>query len=414
MHTLIRTLTRTAATLRGYQQECIDAVVDAFKQGVRRQVVSMPVGSGKTVIFSHLIPKVPSPSPTATKTLVLAHRTELLEQAFNRIRLTNPDLRSCIAIGKHKVDPNADVIVASVPTLGRAGSKHLEQLNASEYKLVIIDEAHHATASTYLRILDHFGVRSDNSHVMLFGCSATVTRHDGVKLEAVFDKVTFERSILHMWRDGWLCPLKARKVKTTVSIAAVPVVGGDFQVSKLSDELNTPERNKAIVQAWKHHTQNLSDPRYSTLVFAVDVAHANSLRDEFIAAGYLAHSVDGNTPKDTRADILEQFRFRQFPVLVNCAVFTEGTDIPCIDTLVMARPTRSSVLFQQMMGRGLRLHDGKKDCLIIDIVDNLGRNTVVTTPSLMGLDPEFDCAGEDILGVHKKVKELSEVKQNTT
>jgi ATP-dependent helicase IRC3 len=164
---------------------------------------------------------------------------------------------------------------------------------------------------------------------------------------------------------------------------------GDFVASSLSELVNTPERNQLLVEAWRQHAAG----RKSTLIFAVDVQHSKDIAQTFNELGIPAYSVDGQTRADTRADILDRFRAGEIPVLVNCAVFTEGTDIPCIDCLIMARPTRSSVLYQQMVGRGLRLFGGKQDCLCIDMVDTMGRNAIITVPSLMGLSSEFDARG---------------------
>ncbi|KAJ1974308.1 DEAD DEAH box helicase [Dimargaris xerosporica] len=131
------------------------------------------------------------------------------------------------------------------------------------------------------------------------------------------------------------------------------------------------------------------DQRQSTLVFAVDVAHIHSLAAAFQAHNIDARTLSGQTRREDRVDLLAQFARREFPVLINCAILTEGTDIPAIDCIVMARPTRSAVLYQQMVGRGLRLAPGKTDCLIIDLVDVLrSRANVITTPSLTGVDPQ--------------------------
>lgn len=150
----------TTVTLRSYQKDCVEASLQAMAAGQRRIAVSLPVGSGKTTVFSSLIPKIPDPVPGARRTLVLAHRTELLEQACARISEQNPSLSVEIEQGKRVASAAADVVVASVPTLGRSGSPRLSKFSPTHFKAIIIDEAHHSTSSTYLRILDHFGAVS--------------------------------------------------------------------------------------------------------------------------------------------------------------------------------------------------------------------------------------------------------------
>jgi ATP-dependent helicase IRC3 len=148
-------------------------------------------------------------------------------------------------------------------------------------------------------------------------------------------------------------------------------------------------------------------------VFAVDVQHVHDLREAFIAHGIHAVAVTGKTKRKERASLLQAFRNKEIPVLINCGVFTEGTDIPVVDCIVMARPTKSHILFQQMLGRGLRLSEGKPNCLVLDFVDNAGRNTAVTVPSLLGYDPEHEMDGEQIVKEEPdKIKEDDSCEQD--
>lgn len=203
-----------------------------------------------------------------------------------------------------------------------------------------------------------------SSKIALWGCSATLRRHDGLSLGKAFEAITYHKSLLELMQSGYLAPMRVFSVRTHLDLSSVGVSssGGlerDFVLAQLASAVNTPARNTLVVDKWLEIAQQGSHGRrLSTLVFAVDLQHVRDLLDAFAKRDVHAESVDGGTPSDQRADILRRFRERKFPVLVNCAVLTEGTDIPSIDCVVMARPTRSSVLFQQMIGRGLRTFAG--------------------------------------------------------
>jgi ATP-dependent helicase IRC3 len=196
--------------------------------------------------------------------------------------------------------------------------------------------------------------------------------------------------------------LKITTVETSVDLSNVGIQHQDFKQNELSQAINISERNDIIVKSWQKYTQHGGgdapvpslQQRNATLVFAVDIAHTLALCNHFRQEGYAAEYVTSKTPTVARYDILERFRKGEFPILVNCGILTEGTDIPSIDCILMARPTRSAVLFQQMFGRGMRLSPGKDDCLVIDFVDNFQRSGLITFPTLMGLDPKTVIQGK--------------------
>ncbi|KAF9294618.1 hypothetical protein BGZ88_003629 [Linnemannia elongata] len=391
--------------LRPYQQECIDKCLENLKNGIMRQIVSLPVGSGKTVIFSHLMEQVPAPFPGANKTLILAHRQELLEQTRNHILRNGTGLRVTIDQGKRVADMTADVILASVPTLGRSGTTRILKYNPQDFKCIIIDEAHHAAADSYGRILRHFGADVPKTHIFLYGCSATVRRHDGLKLGGVFDYISFHKGFITMIDDKWLCGLRVSTIKTEFDLKDVQTRGGDFVTKDLALKVNTPVRNDVVVRSYMTYCGE----RKSTVVFAVDIAHLESLAETFRKYGYDARGLSSKTNDDERARMLKDFKNQKFPVIVNCGILTEGTDIPVIDAIIMARPTKSNVLFQQMLGRGMRLHPGKEDCLVLDFVDVVRGDGLVTLPTLLGLETDSVLNGIKIAG-HKDVDAIRDEK----
>jgi len=191
-----------------------------------------------------------------------------------------------------------------------------------------------------------------------------------------------------MIKEQWLCNVRFTSIQANIDLREVTVNArtGDFNATSLAHIINTPSVNNLVVQTWLDRAAS----RRSTLVFCVNLAHVRDLTNAFREAGIDARYVHSGTPSAERRDLITAFRASQFPVLLNCAILTEGTDIPNIDCVVVAKPTRSRNIFAQMIGRGMRLSPdtGKEDCHIIDFVDSVGRVAgVVSTPHLFGLDP---------------------------
>jgi superfamily II DNA or RNA helicase len=370
--------------LRDYQRECLDAILARYRAGVRRQLVCLPTGTGKTVIFAEF----PAFFRMKNRMLVLAHREELLEQAKDKLLRANPALRVEIEQAGRRADPDAQVVVASVPTLGREGSKRLERLEPERFFIVVVDEAHHAVAETYKRVIERFGFLAGDEKRLLVGFTATPKRGDSVGLNAVFQEISFSRNLPEMIEAGYLCPIAGWRVETAVDLSRVRTSHGDFVPSQLSAAVNVTERNALVVKVF---LDRLADRQ--TLVFCVDVAHTETLADAFRQAGVAASAVTGDTEPDARKKALQDFSAGRVRVLTNCMVLTEGYDETSIAGILLARPTKSSLLYTQMIGRGTRLHPGKKELSVVDIVDVTRGHQLVTLPSLFGLRPEFDLQG---------------------
>ncbi|GFP53213.1 putative mitochondrial ATP-dependent helicase irc3 [Trichoderma asperellum] len=356
--------------LRDYQQECIKSVVLSLKRGHKR------------VIFTQLIDKVYDRVKNASQTLILAHRRELVEQAAKHCQLAYPDKRIEIEMGSLHASGSADITIASVQSI--TSRDRLDKYDPAKFKLVLVDEAHHIVAPGYLRTLKHFGLdqKRYNSPILI-GVSATFSRFDGVKLGAAIDEIVYHKDYVDMISDKWLSDVVFTTVESSANLSKVKSGAfGDFQAGELSKVVNTDTINEITVRSWLAKAPD----RKSTLVFCVDLAHVAGLTKKFREFGFDARFVTGDTPKVERSATLEAFKKREFPVLVNCGVFTEGTDIPNIDCIVLGRPTRSRNLLVQMIGRGMRLHPDKKNCHIIDMVSSL-ETGIVTTPTLFGLDP---------------------------
>ncbi|KAI1639863.1 P-loop containing nucleoside triphosphate hydrolase protein [Biscogniauxia mediterranea] len=368
--------------LRDYQEECIQSVLASIRNGSKRLGISLATGSGKTVIFTQLIDRITPSSRFANQTLILAHRRELVEQAARHCSHAYPHKSVEIEMGSLHASGTADITVASIQSI--TSGDRIAKFDPARFKLVLVDEAHHIVAPGYLRTLEHFGLDTKQpDSPSLVGVSATFSRFDGLRLGTAIDEIVYHKDYVDMIGEKWLSDVIFTTVESHANISNVKNgANGDFQQGELSKAVNTEETNEITVRSWLAK----AGQRKSTLVFCVDLAHVSGLTQTFRQHGIDARFITGDTPKVERGERLEAFRAGEFPVLVNCGVFTEGTDIPNIDCVILARPTRSRNLLVQMIGRGMRLHPGKTNCHVIDMVSSLSTG-IVTTPTLFGLDP---------------------------
>ena len=388
--------------LRPYQLIAEESILEGYREGVRSQLVIMPTGTGKTVLFAQAPKWFPG-----TRTLVLCHTEELVDQAADKIRRSNPTLSIGVEMADRYCRSSDDVIVGSVPTLGREGSERLARLSPDDFGVVVIDEAHHSIAPTYLRIAEYFGfgLRAPSNHNrLLLGVTATGERGDKRGLGRLFQKKTYEYSMLQAIKDGWICPPRGYRVYTGTCIDDVPIVAGDFAQNELSETVNTSSRNELIVQQWC----KFGDNRQS-LFFTVDIEHAQNLARAFSDSGVCAAAVWGDDPD--RARKLQMHREGRIKVLTNCSVLVEGYDDWRIGCIGLCAPTKSKLRFVQWIGRGLRLQDGtgnlkkalangvslsKKDCIILDFQDATTQHSLVSLSSLFGLPPALQMAGRNV------------------
>ncbi|MCH7848425.1 MAG: DEAD/DEAH box helicase family protein [Planctomycetes bacterium] len=358
-------------TLRPYQEEAIAAIEAAAERGVRRPLVQLPTGTGKTVIIAELAKIRPG------RTLVIAHREELLGQAKDKLLLADPSAE--IGIVKADRDEHAaPIVLASVQTLSRPN--RLQRL-APDFSTVIVDEAHHATAESYVRIMKHVGSFADDG-TLSPGFTATPERGDGIGLDSVWQEIVYERSILDMIRSRYLCDLRAIQVQLQADFSQLHTRAGDFIEREVEELMHVADAPEHVVAAYQEHAAGRK-----ALAFTPTVALAHEMADCFSAAGIAAEALDATTPTDARKAILARFHTGETMVLWNCAILTEGYDEPSVDCIVIARPTKSRPFYHQMIGRGTRLYPGKKDCLILDVVGAITRHDLMTASTLFGVEP---------------------------
>lgn len=337
--------------LRPYQSECLAAIHDNYRQGVNRQLIHLPTAAGKTVIFSHLIGQL------QRKTLVLAHTTELLDQASNKIKMICPNLDvGIVKAGRRELDK--PVVVSSIQSARQSGT--LDEFKKLGFGLCVYDETHRAGSASGREVLSALGF-FEKGEKLLCGFSATPFRNDGKGLGEVFEKVVYRKTVKELIALGYLCPPKGIRIKTDLDLSAVTSDDGDFAATSLASVMDTPELRELVVDSYVEHATGRK-----AIAFAVDIAHAQHLADAFNARGIRSAAINGGMSEKERISILAAFKRGEIAVLCNCMILVEGFDESSIDCVIVARPTQSKGLYIQMAGRGLRLFPLKRDCLILD------------------------------------------------
>lgn len=332
--------------LRPYQQECIDAIRAA---GSGSHLIQMATGLGKTVVFTQM--------PRIGRMLILSHREELVRQP---LKYFDCSTSVEMAAEKHR---DTEVVSASVQSIVR----RLSSYDPKDFDTIIVDEAHHSAANTYRKVLSYF------NPYQILGFTATPNRGDRVRLDDIYQDIIFQKDLRWGIENKYLSNIYCRRVDIGYDLSNVSTSHGDYAPGELDEAMEqTPD---AIAEVYNKMAEG------ATLIFAVSVKHAEEIAKRIPGAV----AVTGET-KD-RAAIIKAFTNREIPCLVNCMVFTEGTDMPLIETVIIARPTQSQSLYAQMVGRGLRLHPEKDHLNLIDCV-GVSRKDICTAPSLLGIDLE--------------------------
>lgn len=333
--------------LRDYQQECHN-LIETLDPGA--YLIQMATGLGKTATFTTLKRK--------GRVLVLAHREELVTQPIKYY-----DCPVGIEMANHKSN-GEDVVIASVQSI----IHRLDKFKPNDFDMIITDEAHHAAAKSYRKIYEYFRPR------LHLGFTATPNRGDNVRLDDIYQDIIFERDIKWAIQNKYLTDIYCMRVNIGYDISKVARRMGDFAPGELEEAMNQDVLNNAIAEAYKKYAKG------QTLIFACSVDHAEAIAEKIPGA------VAVTAKTKNRDELIKKFTNREIPVLVNCMIFTEGTDMPLVETVMIARPTSNSSLYTQMVGRGLRLYPGKEKLTLIDLVGTTGRANLCTAPSLLGID----------------------------
>lgn len=371
-----------ALTLRPYQEQLVAGALDEWTR-VRRTAIVMATGGGKTPTGM----RIAKLSLDAGKPVLwLAHRTELVDQAIDKAEQVAPGTRIGRLQGTVK-QYRAEIVVGSVQTASTPTS--LKLLKSRSWGLIIVDETHHIAAETYQRVLRELGAFEPDGPLTL-GITATLDRADGLALGDTFESVVNPQiGLIDLIRhpDGpYLVPPKGVRVRLAdLDLGKVRRLGGDFNPGHLGAAMSAAMAPQRIVEAWQEHAKGLP-----TVAFLPTLAVSREQAEAFNEAGYVARHIDGETPADERRQILNDFRAGKITILCNVGLFTEGTDLPSIGCVILGRPTSSATLYQQMVGRGLRLYPGKLFCVVLDVTGVTGRHKLATLVSLSGASSPED------------------------
>lgn len=365
--------------LRDYQEEARAAIKTEWDKGIKKTLLVLPTGCGKTIVFSKVIE---DRVKLGERVLILAHRSELLDQASDKLAKATGIFTATEKAEQSCLDTWFRVVVGSVQTLQRP--KRLAQFSKDYFDTIVVDEAHHCISDGYQRVLEHF-----NSANVL-GVTATPDRGDMRNLGSYFESLAYEYTLPKAIKSGYLSPIKALTIPLQLDLSAVSMQSGDFKASEIGTALD-PYLEQIADEMLKYCADK------KTVVFLPLVKTSQKFKDILNSKGFRAAEVNGDS-KD-RAEILEDFSKDKYNVLCNSMLLTEGWDEPSVDCIVVLRPTKIRSLYSQMVGRGTRLHQGKENLLLLDFLWHTERHELCHPASLI-------CENEE---VSQKMTENMEV-----
>lgn len=354
--------------LRPYQQEAKTAVFEQWKQGNKKTLLVLPTGTGKTIVFAKIAEDCVR---NGERTLILAHRGELLSQAADKIMKTTG-----LGCAVEKAEESCmgswfRITVGSVQSLMR--EKRLAQFPQNYFDKIIIDEAHHCISDSYQKILNHF------YDACVLGVTATPDRGDMKNLGQVFDSLAYEYTLPKAIKEGYLSPIKAVTIPLKLDFSNVATQAGDFKASDIDTALDP--YLEAIADEMISYCKDRK-----TVVFLPLIKTSQKFRDILNNKGFKAAEVNGES--NDRAYVLKAFEEGQYNVLCNSMLLTEGWDCPSVDCVIVLRPTKVRGLYCQMVGRGTRLSPGKNHLLLLDFLWHTERHELCRPAHLICESPE--------------------------
>src|SRR4029077_11930046 len=355
--------------LRPYQVDALTAVKAGFNppNNHRRQLVVMPTASGKTVLFSKLAEYV-----APKRTLILAHREELLDQAKEKLRASTGIEADIEAADRH-ADTDATVVIGSVASMMQ--DKRLERWDPDHFKLVVCDEAHHSISPSWQKVLNYF-IKSYQ-----LGVTATPDRGDKKALSAWYQNIPYECTLIDLIGQGYLCRIRAKTIPLQIDLGAVRVMAGDYSADDVGEALEPH-----LVEIAREVAGNYHDRK--SLAFLPLIKTSKAFVEACKAHGLRAEHVDGTDTTETRQGVLARLASGETQLVSNAMLFTEGVDCPPVDCVIPLRPTKIRSLFAQQIGRGTRIHPGKEHLLILDFLWLTKAHNVIRAGDLVALDEQ--------------------------
>ena len=341
-------------SLRPYQEEAMQAVFREWGSGVKRTLLVLVTGGGKTIIFSKIIEQLVR---KGERVLILAHRGELLQQAANKLYASTGLKCAVEKAEESSLGSWYRVVVGSVQSLMR--EKRLTQFSEDHFDTIIIDEAHHVLSDGYQKVISHF------PSAKVLGVTATPDRGDMRNLGSVFETLAYEYTLPRAIREGYLSPIKAQTIPLQLDLSAVGVSAGDFKAGDIGHAL------EPYLEQIAAEMEKVCKDR-KTVVFLPLIATSQKMRNILIDHGFHAAEVNGES--SDRAETLAAFDRGEYNVLCNSMLLTEGWDCPSVDCVVVLRPTKVRSLYCQMIGRGTRLCEGKDHLLVLDFLWHTDRH----------------------------------------
>lgn len=379
--------------LRPYQQEARESIQREWENGNKKTLLVLPTGCGKTIVFSKVIE---DRVRKGERVLVLAHRSELLEQASDKLKQSTGLNTATEKAEETSIGSWFRVVVGSVQTLQR--DKRLRKFAKDHFDTIVVDEAHHCISDGYQRVLGHF----DQANVL--GVTATPDRGDMRNLGTYFESLAYEYTLPKAIKEGYLSKIKALTIPLTLDLSGVGTQAGDFKSSDLSSALDP-----YLYQIADEMAKQCQDRK--TVVFLPLVKTSQKFRDILNERGFKAAEVNGES-KD-RAEVLKDFEEGKYNVLCNSMLLTEGWDCPSVDCVVVLRPTKVRALYSQMVGRGTRLFPGKEELLLLDFLWHTERHDLCRPASIIATDEAVAKAmtkrSEEATNVAMDIMELEEV-----
>lgn len=358
--------------LRDYQQEAREAIQNEWEKGIKKTLLVLPTGCGKTIVFSKVIE---DRVKKGERVLVLAHRGELLEQAADKLEKSTGLKCATEKAEQTSIGSWYRVVVGSVQTLQR--EKRLKNFPKDFFDTIVIDEAHHCISDGYQRVLTYF----DQANVL--GVTATPDRGDMRNLGTYFESLAYEYTLPRAIKEGYLSPIKALTIPLQLDLSTVGQQAGDFKTSDLGTALD-PYLESIADEMWK----NARDRKI--VVFLPLVKTSQKFTEILNNKGFKAAEVNGES--QDRAEILEEFDKGKYNVLCNSMLLTEGWDCPSVDCVVVLRPTKVRSLYSQMVGRGTRLFPGKTELLLLDFLWHTERHELCHPAHLIASNDEVAAA----------------------